>query len=89
MGRIAAVIQRGGAWPANDTWIAACALTYGLLLATLNGKDFKDFAEHEGLRLIIPALSQQANCTGIPTRLRGRSTQARESLPWPGPLWGG
>ncbi len=57
MGRIAAVIQRGGARPANDTWIAACALTYGLPLATLNGKDFKDFAEHEGLRLIIPALS--------------------------------
>lgn len=55
MGRIAAVIQRGGARPANDTWIAACALTYGLPLATLNGKDFKDFAEHEGLRLIIPA----------------------------------
>jgi toxin FitB len=53
-GRIsAAAIQRGRARPANDTWIAACALTYGLPLATLNGKDFEDFAEHEGLNLII------------------------------------
>ncbi len=55
-GRIsAAAIQRGRAKPANDTWIAACALSYGLPLATLNTKDFEDFAEHEGLSLIIPA----------------------------------
>jgi toxin FitB len=53
-GRIsAAAIQRGRARPANDTWIAACTLTYGLPLATLNVKDFKDYAEHEGLNLII------------------------------------
>ena len=53
-GRISAVaIQRGRARPANDTWIAACALTYGLPLATLNAKDFEDFAEYEGLNLII------------------------------------
>jgi toxin FitB len=53
-GRIpAAAIQRGRARPANDTWIAACALTYGLPLATLNVKDFEDFAEHEGLNLVI------------------------------------
>jgi predicted nucleic acid-binding protein len=52
-GRIsAAAIQRGRARPANDAWIAACALTYGLPLATLNVKDFEDFAEHEGLHLI-------------------------------------
>lgn len=51
MGRLsAAAIQRGRARPANDTWIAACAPAYGLPLATLN---IKDFAEHEGLRLII------------------------------------
>ena len=55
-GRIsAAAIQRGRPRPANDTWIAACALTYGLPLATLNAKDFKDFAEHDGLNLIIQA----------------------------------
>lgn len=51
----AAAILRGRARPANDTWIAACALSYGLPLATLNGKDFRDFAEHDGLSLIIPA----------------------------------
>ena len=53
-GRIsAAAIQRGRARPVNDTWIAACALTYGLPLATLNVKDFEDFAAHEGLNLIL------------------------------------
>ena len=53
-GRIsAAAIRRGRARPANDTWIAACALTFGLPLATLDIKDFEDFAEHEGLNLII------------------------------------
>jgi toxin FitB len=53
-GRIsAAAIRRGRARPANDTWIAACALTYGLPLATLNAKDFGDFGEHDGLNLLI------------------------------------
>jgi toxin FitB len=53
-GRIsAAAIQRGRIRPANDTWIAACALSYGLPLATLNAKDFEDFAQHDGLNLII------------------------------------
>ncbi len=53
-GRISATaIQRGRARPANDTWIAACTLTHGLPLATLNVKDFEDFAEHEGLNLIL------------------------------------
>jgi predicted nucleic acid-binding protein len=53
-GRIsAAAIRRGGARPANDTWIAACALTYGLPLATPNVKDFEDFSEYEGLNLIV------------------------------------
>jgi len=44
--------RRGRPRPQNDTWIAACCLVYDLLLATLNIKDFKDFAEHEGLTLI-------------------------------------
>jgi toxin FitB len=53
-GRISpAAIQRGRTRPANDTWIAACTLTYGLQLATLNTKDFEDFGEHEGLNLLI------------------------------------
>jgi predicted nucleic acid-binding protein len=32
--------------------VAACCLTFDLPLATMNVKDFKDFAEHEGLTLI-------------------------------------
>lgn len=46
--------QRGRKRPANDTWIAACCLTAGLPLATLNVKDFADFAQYEGLQLITP-----------------------------------
>lgn len=44
--------RRGRPRPQNDTWIAACCLVYDLPLATLNIKDFKDFAEHEGLTLL-------------------------------------
>jgi predicted nucleic acid-binding protein len=36
----------------NDTWIAACCLVRDLPLATLNLKDYADFAEHEQLRVI-------------------------------------
>lgn len=43
---------RGRPRPVNDTWIAACCLVHDLPLATLNHKDFEDFAEHDGLRLI-------------------------------------
>jgi toxin FitB len=52
-GRISAEARRRGrARPANDSWIAACCLARGLPLATLNLKDFEDFAEYEGLILI-------------------------------------
>ncbi|XRQ08583.1 type II toxin-antitoxin system VapC family toxin [Actinomadura welshii] len=52
-GRVsAAAIRRGRPRPVNDSWIAACALSYGLPLATLNVKDFEDFAANEGLTLI-------------------------------------
>jgi predicted nucleic acid-binding protein len=44
--------RRGRPRPQNDSWIAACCLTYDLPLATLNVKDFADFAEYEGLRII-------------------------------------
>lgn len=47
-------VRRGRPRPQNDTWIAACSLTFDLPLATLNLKDFRDFAEHEGLQLIRP-----------------------------------
>jgi len=42
----------GPGTPINDTWIAACCLIAGLPLATRNLKDFTDFAEHDGLRMI-------------------------------------
>jgi predicted nucleic acid-binding protein len=44
--------SRGRPRPANDSWIAACCLSRGLPLATLNGKDFADFVEHDGLALV-------------------------------------
>ena len=43
---------RGRPRPINDSWIAACCLARELPLATLNIKDFADFAEHEGLELV-------------------------------------
>ncbi len=43
---------RGRPRPANDAWIAACCLVRELPLATLNIRDFADFAEHEGLELV-------------------------------------
>jgi toxin FitB len=54
-GEITAYAQRRGRpRPINDSWIAACCLTYDLPLASLNTTDFEDYAEHEGLRLISP-----------------------------------
>ena len=54
-GEITAYAQRRGRpRPINDSWIAACCLTYDLPLATLNTTDFDDYAEHEGLQLISP-----------------------------------
>jgi predicted nucleic acid-binding protein len=52
-GRLSAAgIQRGRPRPVNDMWIAACCLTYDLPLATLNLKDYEDFKEHNGLRIL-------------------------------------
>jgi toxin FitB len=44
--------RRGRPRPVNDAWIAACCLVHDLPLATLNLKDFRDFADHDGLRVI-------------------------------------
>jgi toxin FitB len=44
--------QRGRPRPVNDTWIAACCLVDELPLATLNTKDFADFATYEGLVIL-------------------------------------
>lgn len=46
--------RRGRPRPQNDTWVAACCLVEDLPLATLNLKDYRDFVEHHGLRLIEP-----------------------------------
>jgi hypothetical protein len=46
------ISARGRGRPQNDTWVVACCLVYGLPLATLNVKDFADFAEYEGLELL-------------------------------------
>jgi predicted nucleic acid-binding protein len=43
---------RGRPRPINDAWIAACCLARDLPLATLNIKDYVDFAEHEGLEIV-------------------------------------
>ena len=43
---------RGRPRPINDSWVAACCLARGLPLATLNIKDYADFAEHESLELL-------------------------------------
>lgn len=44
--------MRGRPRPVNDSWVAACCLVRELPLATLNIKDYTDFAEREGLELI-------------------------------------
>lgn len=47
-----AAVLRGRRRPANDTWVAAACLAHGLPLATRNVRDFRDFAEHDGLVLV-------------------------------------
>src|SRR5712691_9487646 len=52
-GRISAEASaRGRARPGNGSWIAACCVSHGLPLATLNVKDFADYAQYEGLTLL-------------------------------------
>jgi predicted nucleic acid-binding protein len=52
-GRLSAAgIQRGRTRPINDMWIAACAITYDLPIATLNLKDYEDFRTYHGLRIL-------------------------------------
>ena len=48
----AAASKRGRPRPQNDMWIAAACLAYGLPLATLNVKDYTDFAEFHALEQI-------------------------------------
>lgn len=52
-GRIcASASRRGRPRQVNDSWVAACCLSNGLPLATINVKDYEDFADHEGLVLL-------------------------------------
>jgi hypothetical protein len=44
--------RRGRPRPANDTWITACCLVRRHPLATLNLKDFADFAHYDGLQIV-------------------------------------
>lgn len=54
-GRLAAAAQRRGRpRPQNDTWVAACCIRRAIPLVTLNVRDFRDFAEHDGLVLLGP-----------------------------------
>ncbi|HZP50303.1 type II toxin-antitoxin system VapC family toxin [Actinocrinis sp.] len=48
----ARAVQDGRPRPTNDSWIAACCLTYGLPLATFNVKDFAYYVDHHGLRVL-------------------------------------
>jgi predicted nucleic acid-binding protein len=48
----AAATRRGRPRPVNDMWIAACRLTHDVPLATLNLKDYEDFRQHHGLRIL-------------------------------------
>jgi predicted nucleic acid-binding protein len=44
--------RRGRPRPVNDSWIAACCISWDLPLATFNTKDYTDFVQHEGLVLL-------------------------------------
>jgi predicted nucleic acid-binding protein len=48
----AAAIRRGRPRPVNDMWIAACCLTQGITLASLNLRDYEDFNQHHGLHIL-------------------------------------
>lgn len=45
-------IAVGWGRPANDSWIAACCLVYGIPLATFNIKDYLYFKDEHGLALV-------------------------------------
>jgi hypothetical protein len=60
-------LRAGRPLPANDAWVAACCLSYGVPLATLNTRDFAAIA---GLRCSRPdcafGLPNRAPSTGHP-----------------------
>lgn len=68
----AQAVKDGRPQPTNDSWIAACCLTYDLPLATLNFKDYAYFADRHGLRLVMAwnAYSIE-NCSALVPRCHG------------------
>jgi predicted nucleic acid-binding protein len=44
--------KRGRPRSVNDSWVAACCISYRVPLVTRNKRDFADFAAFEGLELI-------------------------------------
>ena len=53
-GQLSVLAEQRAAPGVNDMWIAACCLVADLPLATLNLKAFRDFTEHDDLRVINP-----------------------------------
>jgi len=51
-----AALRAGRPLPTNDSWIAACCLTHGIPLATLNTRDF---ANVRGLRLVTASAGDE------------------------------
>jgi predicted nucleic acid-binding protein len=52
-GKLSAAGRKAGLpQPVNDMWIAACCLTHGLPLATLNLKDYVYIKDEHGLRIL-------------------------------------
>lgn len=82
----ARVQRRGRPRPQNDTWIAACRPVDDLPLATLNIKDFTDYAEHEGLTLISSqSPDRYARLPPVSTG-HGSTLEILDSAEWqPGP----
>ncbi len=64
---------RGRPRPVNDSWIAACCLAHDLPLAAFNTKDFADYAEHDGLRLVGTELHRQTSVGASAARTGNRA----------------
>jgi hypothetical protein len=78
-GEIHAYAQlRGRARPVNDSWIAACCLVRDLPLATLNIKDYADYAEHEGPRT-RPLRTPGVECLVERTTAHRRSPETQDA----------
>ena len=71
--------------PQNDMWIAACCIRHEIPLATLNLKDFQDFADHDGLVLLR---SPELRATARFAERRASATASLRIVPGRAPLAG-